>query len=53
MESGVLHVSDVLCRKVLIPAHDAGGLTWGIFAYVVATAGTILILVGDSEGLTQ
>lgn len=52
MESGVLHTSDVLCRKVMIPPHEAGGITWGIFAYVVATMGVISIL-GDFGGVRQ
>lgn len=53
MESGVLHASAVLCRQVMIPPHEAGGLTWGIFCYAVATVGIISILSSNSEGLPQ
>ncbi|MCB1064948.1 MAG: hypothetical protein KDN20_18770 [Verrucomicrobiae bacterium] len=52
MESGVLHTSDVLCRKVMIPPHDTGGITWGVFGYVVATVGMISIL-GDLGSFKQ
>ncbi len=47
--SGFLYTANVLCCKVMIPPHEGGGITWGLFGYVVGTAGLIFAFIGEGD----